>query len=82
MFLIYLSLPVLLATVPGTSGGPEFQCPGPGFYPDPYSCTAFYRCINRFMNYRYLCPAGKQANILTEIPKEGRGQWAVYYTSP
>jgi len=56
MKLIYLCLPVLLAAQ--CSAGPEFKCPGPGFFADPKSCTAFYRCLNKNMNYRYICPAG------------------------
>ena len=37
---------------------PTFVCPGLGFYPDPTSCTAFYRCISLQMSYRYICPLG------------------------
>ena len=36
----------------------RFSCPGPGFWRDPTSCTAFYRCLTPYVVYRYLCPPG------------------------
>ena len=36
----------------------RFSCPGPGFWPDPTTCTAFYRCLTPAVVYRYLCPPG------------------------
>ena len=36
----------------------RFSCPGPGFWRDPASCTAFYRCVTPYIVYRYLCPPG------------------------
>ena len=36
----------------------RFSCPGPGFWRDPTSCTAFYRCVSPYLVYRYLCPPG------------------------
>ena len=36
----------------------RFSCPGPGFWRDPSSCTAFYRCVTPYIVYRYLCPPG------------------------
>jgi hypothetical protein len=36
----------------------RFSCPGLGFYRDPESCTAFYRCITMDMSYHYICPLG------------------------
>jgi len=41
-----------------TSGITRFMCPGPGFWADPTSCTAFYQCIPPLTVYRYLCPPG------------------------
>ena len=48
-------LSVLIFTKVTTS---KFLCPGTGFYPDPASCTSFYRCVDLDTSYKYLCPAG------------------------
>eukprot|EP00090_Calanus_glacialis_P005467 TRINITY_DN14226_c0_g1_i5.p1 TRINITY_DN14226_c0_g1~~TRINITY_DN14226_c0_g1_i5.p1 ORF type:complete len:352 (-),score=73.41 TRINITY_DN14226_c0_g1_i5:76-1131(-) len=40
-----------------------FICPGLGFYPDPSSCTAFYRCISLDMSYHYICPLGTRYDL-------------------
>ena len=35
----------------------RFSCPGPGYYRDPSSCTAFYRCLDwNSPAHRYICP--------------------------
>lgn len=41
-----------------TSTSTSFSCPGQGFYPDPSSCTSFYRCVDLERSYKYYCPSG------------------------
>ena len=36
----------------------RFQCPGPGVWADPRSCTSFYQCLSPGTVYKYLCPPG------------------------
>merc|ERR1711953_513748 len=53
----YLLL-LLLLLLPLLTSSYRFSCPGPGFWRDPTSCTAFYRCVSPYLVYRYLCPPG------------------------
>ncbi|KAK0406776.1 hypothetical protein QR680_018799 [Steinernema hermaphroditum] len=55
-----------------TTGGPlptqdpdGFTCHADGFYPDPKSCEAFYRCIHG-VPYHFECPDGLQFNPSSE----------------
>jgi len=50
-----LSLPIITEA--------QFQCSGVGYYPDPDSCTNFYRCTDLYGNgllqtYMFQCPDG------------------------
>ena len=36
----------------------SIPCSSPGYFPDPSSCSAFYRCTGPATGHRYLCPAG------------------------
>jgi len=36
----------------------ELACSGAGFYPDPASCTSFYRCVDAHTRYQFVCAAG------------------------
>jgi len=49
---------VLLLSYVIHSASARFTCPDVGFYRDPDSCTAFYRCITKDMSYHYICPLG------------------------
>jgi len=44
----------------------RFTCPDQGFYRDPDSCTAFYRCITKDMSYHYICPLGTRYDPTVE----------------
>ena len=56
---LYLTLSnVLLKCASSKVSSCRFSCPGPGFWRDPGSCTAFYRCVTPYIVYRYLCPPG------------------------
>lgn len=59
-------LPVTIITlylnIPSTSSS-GFSCPGVGFYPDPASCEAFYRCLDQNTAYRYICPPGTRFDL-------------------
>ncbi|XP_023325421.1 uncharacterized protein LOC111699088 [Eurytemora carolleeae] len=51
--------PVVWLVLLGLGGsGAKFVCPGEGYFPDPESCTSFYRCLNRSTSYKYQCPLG------------------------
>merc|ERR1711892_511530 len=52
-----ISILMVILIVPNTVMS-HFPCPGPGFYPDPASCTSFYRCVDYQTSYQFLCPAG------------------------
>jgi len=54
----YSIISLLTSMITFTSGLTRFMCPGPGFWSDPTSCTAFYQCIPPLTVYRYLCPPG------------------------
>lgn len=36
----------------------KFKCPSLGFFPDPLTCTAFYRCVDLETSHKYICPLG------------------------
>jgi len=50
--------PLLTLALTVSCAAAKFQCQGPGFFADPESCTAFYRCVNKSTSYRYICPLG------------------------
>lgn len=41
-----------------SGGGEEFQCPGPGLYPDGNSCRHYYYCDANLQGQRVQCPEG------------------------
>ena len=54
-----LPLPLLLLLLLAPASWAVFPCPGPGTWPDPASCTAFYQClVAPHRVHKYLCPPG------------------------
>jgi len=51
-----MSILLLLLIVPIVCS--HYPCPSPGFYPDPESCTSFYRCVDHKTSYLFVCPTG------------------------
>ena len=49
---------ILLSLINVSTTTTRFSCPGQGYYPDPTSCTSFYRCVDLETSYKYLCPGG------------------------
>ena len=50
---------LLLLLLLATASWALFPCPGPGTWPDPASCTAFYQClVAPHRVHKYLCPPG------------------------
>jgi len=49
---------IAVALLAASCSGLRFKCPRPGYFQDPTSCTAFYRCMDNNMSYKYICPLG------------------------
>lgn len=48
----------ILAIFPMLPSFGNFVCPGSGFFPDPSTCSAFYRCVDLTTSFQFVCPAG------------------------
>merc|ERR1719310_2168805 len=44
-----------------------FSCPSTGYFPDPNSCTSFYRCLDDQTSHKYLCPFGTRYDTNLKI---------------
>lgn len=55
---IIIMIPLITIIIIISTVSAQFSCPGPGFWPDPGSCTAFYQCQPPNRVYKYICPPG------------------------
>jgi len=47
---------------PGLTSGGDFECPGPGIWPDPDNCQCFYNCANHIA-YHDCCSDGAYFDV-------------------